>query len=348
MYDNYRKRIELRGGNIREANKLQTITIMENTFDYSQNYRKVIIDDTEIDARFISDSSTTVRGGSGTYVIEFRDKVDYPAGTYVKVPNNNGEYDVWLIIYKSDSIMFPKHIAKKCNYLLKWKNTKGNIVERWAVFSDNNKLIDGERNVNYNRLRISYYATPLIIPCDSETINITIDKRFIIDHNDVDGYPEAWIVTNRNIVSKTFADYDGVIELTLSRHQFNKQTDSKELMIADYYEPVGDIEPIDEQSPCDVKITYAGLSDLKMGIPYKKYTAEFYINGEISDSIEASWEIVIPEEFEQNFDYKVVGNTVQIKCVNDSNMVGSHIRLIASNYDHGCSAELPIKVVNAL
>ena len=78
MFDEYRMRMARRGSNVREANRSQSIKIMEASFDSSQTYRQVFIGSAEgeaVDARITSGSATTIRGGVGNYEIMFRDGV---------------------------------------------------------------------------------------------------------------------------------------------------------------------------------------------------------------------------------------------------------------------------------
>lgn len=345
--------MERRGLSVREANRNQSIKIMEAGFDSSQMYRKVKVNDQFVDARITSGSSTTIRGGIGNYEIMFRAGTYYKAGTYVWIPKiisgtSDDELEPWIIMYTSDDELFPRHLIRKCNYLLKWKDYKGDIIERWCVFSDNQRLINGERNVDWNRLILSSYSTVVYVPCDPDTINIKMDNRFLIDHPDIEGNPEAWIVRNRNVNSKMFDGYDGVIELSIARHQYNHNTDSKDLMIADYYKDVSIPESFDDDSAYDVRITYQGTPDLKMATPFKVYTAEFLVNGEPDDTLTATWNVLINENYIDNFTYEAVGNILKIKCVYDGLMLGSYIRLLASDAEHGISAELPVKVVSSI
>ena len=346
MFDNYRERMSKLGGCIRLANKKQSINIMESGFEHSQSYRKVKMNGAAYDARIISDSKTTVRGGNGNYVIQFRDGVNPPAGTYVDIPDNRGTFEPWLILYESDSALFPKHIIKKCNYLLKWKNSNGDIIERWAVFEDNSRIRDGVSYMQGNSGRSPYNSKALILPCDIETINIRLDKRFLIDKKYVKDNPDAWIVTNRNIISKVFDEMDGVIELNLSQHQYNNDLDNRKLMIADYYKEYDKFMDI-ETSNYDCKISYNKSPDLKMGTPFKKYTAEFFKDGVLDSSIEGVWEILIPDDRE-GFTYQVDKNVLKIKCDFNSKLIGTHIRIRVQNEEFGCSREMMIKVVSSI
>lgn len=347
MFDKFRNRMSAMGGNNRGANRQHSIQIMENSFSDSQSVRMVRVDGVEMEARVITGSATTVRGGNGNHEIYFRNGFTPRAGTYVEIPDINDHYDTWLILYESDENYYPKHIIKKCNYKVRWKNHFGEVIERWAVFNDNLRLMNAERKTNYNKITLSDFATNIVLPCDSETINLRIDKRFLIDYKDVIDNPDAWIVTNRNVISKTFFEHDGVIELTLSRHQYNKNTDSREYMIADYYKDYNVDEDISLED-YDCKITYTGTPEIKMDTPFKTYTAELYNNGEVVLDEDINWEVIIAEEYEDNYIYEVIKpNKLRIKCSYKNELIGTHIRLIAST-ESGVSAELLCKVVSSI
>lgn len=347
MFENFRERMSTLGGSIRETQKRQSINIMEAGFEHSQSYRKVSIDGKNYDARIISDSKTTVRGGNGNFVIQFRNDFSPTPGTYVDIPDKNNNSEKWIILYESDSIMFPKHIIKKCNYLLKWKNSKGKLIERWAVFDDNTRIREGVSFIQGNKGQTPFNTKSLVLPFDEETVNIRVDKRFLIDSILTEGNPDAWIVTNRNVISKVFNSTEGVIELSISQHQFNKDVDNKELMIADYYkkyEPTSDeINPLNY----DCKISYNSSSDLKMGTPFKKYFAKFYKNGVLDESVSCEWELTLPDD-SSGFTYEIDSNVLKIKCIFDSKLMGTHIRLKAFNEEIGCSCEIPVKVVSSI
>lgn len=348
MFDSYRKRVDFLGGNIRDSIKRQSVQISESLFSNSTSVRNVIVNGETVEAKITTDSKTTVRGGNGNYLIQFREDFNPKPGTYVEIPDHNNNYEPWLILYESDDTQFRKHIIKKCNYFLRWKNQKGEIIERWTVFGDNSRIQDGEYYTAYNKMALPRIMLSLILPCDKETINISIGQRFIVDFSYVEGSPDAWRVSNRNVISKTFNDLEGVIELAINKHQFNHLTDSKEEMIADFYKNYDLEQPADRESNFSCRIIYNGNSDLKMGTPFKNYTAEVYEAGELFSEASIVWNVLIPEEVATYFTYEIDENKFKIKCKYNAGLIGSHIRLVASTENGMATAELPIKVVSSI
>lgn len=347
MLEEYRNRIERMGGNIRESLKQQSVEISESLFSNSTSIRDVILNGVHYEAKVTLDSKTSVRGGNGNHLIEFRNSIDPTPGSYVQIPDNQGNYNYWLILYESDELSFRKHIIKKCNYQLRWKDIYGNIVSRWVVLNDNYRLQNGDTSVQYGKMNLPYYTINVILPYDSDTINIRRDKRFLIDDPNVVDVPDAFIVTNRNIESKSFGD-TGVIELGLSQHQYNSITDDRELMIADCY-----VEP--KESPTlplyhnlTCKITYSGTPELKMGSPFKTYVASFYQDGKEVNDIKAIWKVEYLDQLNDYISYQINDNELQISCKYNPNIIGSHIKLTITDSHKTCIDKKTVKVVSTI
>ncbi len=113
MFETYRKRMARQGSSVRLANKYQSEAIMVHGFENSQAYRKVRIGGEEYDARILSDSKTTVRGGNGNYVIQMKDDIPLKAGTYIEVPDAQGNYDYWLTLYMSLTLYYSQSTLLK-------------------------------------------------------------------------------------------------------------------------------------------------------------------------------------------------------------------------------------------
>lgn len=348
MLEQYRNRIERLGGSVRESLKQQSIEISESLFSNSTSVRDVILDGVHYEAKVTVDSKTSVRGGNGNYLIEFRNGISPNPGSYVQIPDEQGNYDNWLILYESDELSFRKHIIKKCNYQLRWKDHYGNIVTRWAVLNDNYRLQNGDTSVQYGKMNLPYYTINVILPYDSDTINIRRDKRFLIDDPNVIDVPDAFIVTNRNIESKSFGTNIGVIELGLSQHQYNPATDNRELMIADCYVDPKESPALPLYHHLTCKITYTGTPELKMNAPFKTYTARFYQDGKEVEDVEAVWTVDYLKQLEDYVAYQINGNNVMISCKYNPNMIGSHVKLSVTDLDKTCIDEKTIKVVSTV
>lgn len=348
MLEQYKRRIDRMGGSIRGSLKQQSIEISESLFSNSTSIRDVIFNGEHCEAKIMTDSKTTVRGGNGNHLIEFRDNVNPKAGDYVQIPNKKGEYEHWLILYESDELSFQKHIIKKCNYHLRWKNRYGDITSRWVVISDNYRLTNGDSRVHYGAMNLPWNTISVILPCDKETINLRRDKRFLIDNPNVLDAPDAYIVTNRNVESKSFALDEGVIELGLSQHQFNPVTDSRDLMIADCYVDSQDspAPPLYPNLTC--KIICNGSFDLKMGVPAKTYSAKFYQSGSEVEGIETIWEVDCLEQLKDYVFYEIIDGNLKMSCKYHQNLIGSHVKIYASDSDKTCMDEKIVKVVSAV
>lgn len=349
MLEEYRNRLDRMGGSICGSLKQQSIEISESLFSNSTSIRDAIFHGEHHEVKVVTDSKTTVRGGNGNHLIEFRDDVCPKAGDYVQILNKKkGTYEHWLILYESDEELFRKHIIKKCNYLLRWKNRYGDIISRWIVINDNYRLTNGDSRIHYGQMNLPWNTISIVLPCDKETINLKRDHRFLIDNPDVLNAPDAYIVTNRNVESKSFAVDEGVIELGLSQHQFNPITDSRDLMIADCYVDSQDspAPPLYPNLTC--KITCNGSFDLKMGVPAKTYSANFYQSGDQIDGIETLWEVDCLEQLKDYIFYEIVDGGLKMSCKYDQNLIGSHVKLTLFDRDRTCTDEKIIKVVSAV
>lgn len=354
MFEDYRRRLDYSGYNFNDALSKNAKTILDNSFDMSTGYREVFVNGQKFEARIMTDSKTTMRGGSGNYVIQFKSDTTFPAGTYIDIPDMKQKiYEKWLLMYDNDDPLFEKPIIKKCNYLLKWINYKGNIVERWVVFSDNIRLSTGYSSFQHNEINMPWSDKILLLPCDIETINIKRGYRFLIDYSEgLYGNPEAYIVSNRNVISKTNLNkatkYSGVIELLVSLHQFNENTDNKQLMIANYYK---ESDYSEEESPAGSKsviIKTNGAQKLIMGMSYKKYIAEFYDDEILNDQIKPIWEVVYNDEFIDYIDYKIENNFLYIKCSYNPLLINGNILIKVKNETNEYVAEQNVKVVSMI
>ena len=191
------------------------------------------------------DAENVTINGKNHLVLITRDKGDEQIKKIKSLPDDHfdlGNIVNWngtnYIIYKMDA---DRRIQSKgrmyeCNMKIRWRNYKGEIVERIGKGEDATKY--GEGTEGTFRLRIGKFQLKLIVPLDSETVLIERDDRFLIDANafletmsENDVLPNAYKVTRRNVTTGTFPDV-GYVEITMIEDQFVAGFDDIENMIA--------------------------------------------------------------------------------------------------------------------
>lgn len=119
---------------------------------------------------------------------------------------------------------------EQCNYLLKWINDSGEIVERWCIVIDGTKYLIGEKNEDMMAIGDSRVA--ITIGKDSESDRLNRGRRFLIDDPDSTSVL-AFQITKPN---KMFNVYNGKGVYRFILNEVNlTDDDNVELRIADYY-----------------------------------------------------------------------------------------------------------------
>ena len=240
MLELYRKRLGLYGDTVNTAIMNINQEIMNNRFEASTAYKKVRIDDVYYDARFMRDVDDSVEQSSGNYTIQFKNDITFPIGTYIYIPNRNGEEETWVLVSDKDDVQFPKNCILKCNYLLRWlSNYK--LLEYPVAIRIKNSYTDGvKQGEEFNLLD---NQAMFWIPYNEDSMEITYNMRFLLSRNPK--HPQAYSVTKINDLVRP-----GIIEVTLLQDQLGVY-DNGELMCADYN--------ISEWV-CDINLLNAGSS----------------------------------------------------------------------------------------
>ena len=182
-------------------------------------------------------------------VLITRDKNDEQIKRIKSLPDERfelGDIVNWngtnYIIYKMDA---DRRIQSKgrmyeCNMSLRWKNNRGEIIERVGKGEDATKY--GEGTEGSFRLRIGEFQLKIIVRLDEETVLIRRDDRFMIDADafyeamaDNNVLPNVYRVSRRNVVTGTFPQdgkQNGYVEITLVEDQFVAGLDDIENRIA--------------------------------------------------------------------------------------------------------------------
>lgn len=153
---------------------------------------------------------------------------DIRHGAYVEWMNHH-----WLVTERdANSEIYTKCIMLQCNYLLRWINADGEIIERWCVVEDGTKYLVGEFSDAFFVATRGDTRISVTLPRDKETLALGRDARFIIDDYGVND-PLAYRLTKPFKLGGSFDD-NGVFIFVMVECN-TEQDDNLELHIANYY-----------------------------------------------------------------------------------------------------------------
>ena len=163
---------------------------------------------------------------------EFKKNViAYPDSTFM-IGDIVDCYDMKWLVTKVDSNKQVYTIGEmsQCNLLLKWQNSSGTIITRYAVVEKPIAKSLDEGNI----ITTSDKMYSIKIPYDSETQNLFVGKRFLLEK--ANGIPLAYSLTAFDGISSNYSQ-GGILNITLTQDEYNSTTDNADLMVADHFTP---------------------------------------------------------------------------------------------------------------
>lgn len=225
----------------------------------------------------------------------------FPVGLYISIPDSKGKYNRWLIVDRANvnDPQFPTYEILRCDYVFQWI-WDGNKYQYPGVLRSQN---------SYNSGIWEAYITTAIedqqkfaVPLNRDTEHLWYNLRMIID-NDVENELElrTWEITKVNRIAP-----NGVARITLAQTMFDPHVDYVERdddgkIIGKWcnYYIAGNIIPKDpdEFAPvvyCEIACT--GKPVIKMNDNFKKFTVNFFREGEEIKFKEGEWTFAIKEK----------------------------------------------------
>lgn len=273
-------------------------------------------------------------------------------------PFNLGDYiewnnQIWLVtLLDPNEKTYHSGYMYLCTVPLRWQNSEGKIIERYAYSEDFTKYSTGVTGNNTIQIGENQYG--LTLPIDSETKKLRRDLRFPIDFDDAE-QPDVYDLTNRkvNLNNNEYFGRGGIMVVTMSFGAFNATNDKrvtledgKEVWICDYKEV--NEEPSDPTTPpenpdemTDLRAVISANKNLKVGFS-RTYTVKF--TDESGNEIgETDWEWNVDADYidvvEQN------GNEIELLVENEDYVNSSFILSVVK--DTVTLAQIEITVVEA-
>lgn len=329
--DRYEARINLHGTTQRERVKNRLIAHLNDRTQHSLSYKDILLNGIE--------TQLVINSGTQPYYKEFQSlpSQEINIGDYVEWANS-----YWIVTTcDSDDEIYRDGKLEQCNYLLKWQNELGEIIERHAVISSASKYNDG--TTSNNVITLGSDQLSVIIPLDEEAIKLkkSMGKKFFIDSNKED--PTTYELTGTGNVPDTYNGH-GITSWIVKECAYTATEDDLKYGVCNYKSvdtPSTPEENPDETTVLseDVKTTISGNKNLKVGFS-RTYTATFTDSeGNVVEDVDFSWNVVSDFEVGQ----VVNGNEIEL-LVEDEELIDSSI-LLQIIVDDMVISEIEITVV---
>jgi hypothetical protein len=228
-----------------------------------------------------------------------------------------------------------------CNWMLKWQNKNGDILEYPCHDINSTQYNSGEQSNKQFTIGSSQHM--ITLPCDENTVVLSSPQRFFLDKNAES--PTSFIVTQNDTTSYNYGK-KGLVKVTLYECESNNATDRVDLGICDYI----DKEKLKTDNANDVFVSKSVISYdttiIKSGGDLQTFTGKFFDNfGKEVTEIVPKWDIVC--DFKNILEIKESGNQINIGIDND-NYVDEEFKLILSDSNDHYSSSLIIKIESLL
>lgn len=311
---------------------------IDNNFDGNIDYRVVKRNGEPFELIIVKDTD----GNTFKKKIKSKNSQPFNLGDYIE-----WQGQMWLVTrLDPDDKANHSGYMYLCTVPLRWQNSEGKIIERFAYSEDFTKYSAGTTGNNFLVIGDNQYG--LTLPVDSETKKLTRDMRFAIDFDDSDK-PDTYILSNRkvNLNNYEYFNRGGTIILTLSFDAFKSDCDKlvdfgddKKVWICDYKEPQNQETNTDDWH---LEIEYSSLK-IKPTNKVSTITAQLYDkdDNELIDGIEYEW--TITSNVDEYLTIKKNGNTLNISLAKNCTAYGEKIIVCCMSKYTGQSSEIELEV----
>ena len=345
--DKFNKKMILSGGTLRNENIKNSKELLKETFANDASLTLGIYlwelglqsyDDKEsIMIRLYKRSFSNANG----VTIKFQTLIDTPiiVGD-VLYDSISDEYLICTESFNIDGIHFQGKLTL-CNWILKWQNKNGDILEYPCHDINSTQYNSGEQANKQFTIGSSQHM--ITLPCDENTVNLSSPQRFFLDKNTVN--PTSFIVTQNDTTSYNYGK-KGLVKVTLYECAMNSMTDRIDLGICDYI----DKDSIKTDNANDVFVSKSVISYntkiIKSGGDSQTFIGTFFDNnGNEVAEIVPKWEIIC--DFKNDLEVKQSDNQISIGIDND-NYVDEEFKLILSDINGNYSSSLIITIESLL
>lgn len=345
--DKFNKKMILGGGSLRNENIKNSQELLKETFADDASFSLGIYlwelglksyDDREsIQIRLYKRSFSNANGVS----VKFQTLIETPiiVGDII-YDSIADEYLICTESFNIDGVHWQGKFTL-CNWILKWQNKNGDILEYPCHDINSTQYNSGEQSNRQFTIGSSQHM--ITLPCDENTVVLSSPQRFFLDKNTEN--PTSFIVTQNDTTSYNYGK-KGLVKVTLMECASNNATDRIDLGICDYV----DKEKVKTDNANNVFVSKSVISYnttiIKSGGDLQTFTGKFFDNfGKEVAEIIPRWDIIC--DFKDILEIKESDNQIDIGIDNDD-YVDEEFKLILSDNNGRYSSSLIIKIESLL
>lgn len=333
--DRFNKRMSLSGGSLRNEYIHSTRELLKETFADDPSYQlgvyfwklglKEYRYESPIGIRLYGRSFSAANG----VTVKFQTLHETPVivGDVI-YDSKEDEYLICTEAFNIDDIHF-KGKFTLCNWMLKWQNKDGKILEYPCYDMNSTQYNSGEQ---YNRnFTVESSQHMLTLPSDKNTVELCTPQRFYLDKATVN--PMTYIVTQNDTTSYNYGK-KGLVKVTVFAHPNNPETDRPDLGICDYIDmSAGSVNAgTTVKEPCcraSKAVIEYDTSIIKSGGDSQVFIGKFYDDkeNEVADIV-PHWTIVC--DFADKLQIKEFDNCLSIG-IDDDSYIDEEFKLICSS-----------------
>ena len=345
--DRFNRKMALSGGSIRNEAIKNSQELLKETFTDDPSFTAGIYfwqpsthsyaDPNELPIRLYGRAFSNANG----VVVKFQTLIDNPivVGDML-YDSNDDEYLLCTESFNVDGVHW-KGKFSLCNWILKWQNKYGDILEYPCVDINSTQYNSGEQASAKMTIGSSQHMATL--PYDENTIAIKSPQRFFLDRDTET--PTSFIVTQNDNTSMFFGK-KGLIKITMLECERNNDTDRPDLGICDYFEKDElKTNNADKKKVIKSVISYK-TTTIKSGGSKQKFVGTFVDeNGEEIDGISTNWEIIC--DFADSLIVDEEGNSLTIG-VDDDSLIDEEFKLTLSDESGNYKSSIIIQIGSLL
>lgn len=345
--DRFNRKMALSGSSIRNEVIKNSKELLKETFADDPSFASGIYfwqpsthsyaDPNELPIRLYGRSFSNANG----VVVKFQTLIDNPivVGDML-YDSNDDEYLLCTESFNVDGVHW-KGKFSLCNWILKWQNKYGDILEYPCVDINSTQYNSGEQASAKMTIGSSQHMATL--PYDENTIAIKSPQRFFLDRDTET--PTSFIVTQNDNTSMFFGK-KGLIKITMLECERNNDTDRPDLGICDYFEKDElKTNNADKNKVIKSVISYK-TTTIKSGGSKQKFVGTFVNeNGEEINGVSTNWEIIC--DFADSLIVNEEGNSLTIG-VDDDSLIDEEFKLVLSDESGNYKSSIIIQIGSLL